>query len=95
MGVVMKQFIDRFKAMEKIANETLAANPEALVGVDSLPGSEHDAKVPEEAKKPNEEVTPLAPRPHPEPSQVAMQSPSTRVSLRWIRRSPIRRRNLS
>ena len=57
MGVVMKQFIDRFKAMEKIANETLAANPEALVGVDSLPGSEHDAKVPEEAKKPNKEVT--------------------------------------
>lgn len=57
MGVVMKQFIDRFKAMEKIANETLAANPEALVGVESLPGSEHDAKVPEEAKKPNEEVT--------------------------------------
>lgn len=57
MGVVMKQFIDRFKAMEKIANETLAANPEALVGVESLPGSEHDAKVPEEAKKPNDEVT--------------------------------------
>ena len=57
MGVVMKQFIDRFKAMEKVANETLAANPDALVGVESLPGSEHDAKVPEEAKKPNEEVT--------------------------------------
>lgn len=57
MGVVMKQFIDRFKAMEKIANETLAANPDAIVGVESLPGSEHDAKVPEEAKKPNEEVT--------------------------------------
>ena len=57
MGVVMKQFIDRFKAMEKIANETLAANPEALVGVESLPGSEHDAKVPEEAKKPDAEVT--------------------------------------
>lgn len=56
MGVAMKQFIDRFKAMEKIANETLAENPEALVGVDSLPGSEHDAKVPEDAKKPNEEV---------------------------------------
>lgn len=56
MGVAMKQFIDRFKAMEKIANETLAENPEALVGVDSLPGSEHDAKVPEEAKKPDEEV---------------------------------------
>ena len=53
----MKQFIDRFKAMEKVANETLAANPEALVGVDSLPGSEHDAKVPEDAKKPDEEVT--------------------------------------
>lgn len=52
----MKQFIDRFKAMEKIANETLAANPEALVGVDSLPGSEHDAKVPDSAKKPDEEV---------------------------------------
>lgn len=57
MGVAMKQFIDRFKAMEKIANETLAANPEALVGVDSLPGAEHDAKVPEEAKKPDPEVT--------------------------------------
>jgi len=57
MAVVMKQFIDRFKSLEKVANETLAANPEALVGVDSLPGSEHDAKVPEEAKKPDEEVT--------------------------------------
>jgi polyhydroxyalkanoate synthesis regulator phasin len=56
MAVVMKQFIDRFKAMEKIANETLAANPEALVGVDSLPGSEHDVKVPEDAKKPDKEV---------------------------------------
>lgn len=56
MGVVMKQFIDRFKAMEKIANETLAANPEALVGIDSLPGSEHAAKVPDSAKKPDEEV---------------------------------------
>ena len=57
MAIMMKQFIDRFKAMEKVANETLAANPEALVGVDSLPGSEHDAKVPEDAKKPDEEVT--------------------------------------
>lgn len=57
MAVVMKQFLDRFAAMEKIANETLAANPEALVGVNSLPGSEHDAPVPAEAKKPNEEVT--------------------------------------
>ena len=56
MGIVMKQFIDKFKAMEKVANETLAANPEALVGIDSLPGAEHDAKVPEEAKKPNAEV---------------------------------------
>lgn len=56
MGVVMKQFIDRFAAMEKMANETLAKDPEALVGVDSLPGSEHDAKVPEEAKKPDAEV---------------------------------------
>jgi len=57
MAIPMKQFIDRFKAMEKVANETLAAEPEALVGVDSLPGSEHDAKVPAEAKKPDEEVT--------------------------------------
>jgi hypothetical protein len=52
----MKQFIDKFKAMEKVANETLAANPEALAGVDSMPGSEHDAKVPAEAKKPDPEV---------------------------------------
>ena len=57
MAVLMKQFIDKFKAMEKIANETLAENPEALVGVDSLPGSEHDAKVPADAKKPDEEVS--------------------------------------
>lgn len=56
MGVVMKQFIDRFKAMEKIANETLAENPEALVGVSTMPGSEHDQKVPQEAKKPDPEV---------------------------------------
>lgn len=56
MAVVMKQFIDKFKAMEKVANETLAADPEALAGVDSMPGSEHDAKVPAEAKKPNPEV---------------------------------------
>ena len=56
MAVVMKQFIDKFKAMEKVANETLAANPEALAGVDSMPGSEHDAKVPAEAKKPDPEV---------------------------------------
>lgn len=56
MAIMMKQFIEKFKAMEKVANETLAANPEALVGVDSLPGSEHDAKVPEDAKKPDEEV---------------------------------------
>ena len=57
MAIIMKQFIDQFKAMEKVANETLAANPAALVGIDSLPGSEHDEKVPEEAKKPDEEVT--------------------------------------
>ena len=56
MGIVMKQFIDKFKAMEKVANETLAADPEALVGVDSMPGSEHDQKVPQEAKKPDAEV---------------------------------------
>ena len=55
-AIVMKQFIDRFKAMEKIANETLAANPEALVGVSDLPGSEHDAKAPAEAKKDDKEV---------------------------------------
>ena len=57
MAIIMKQFIDQFKAMEKVANETLAANPATLVGIDSLPGSEHDEKVPEEAKKPDEEVT--------------------------------------
>lgn len=56
MAVMLKQLIDRFEAMEKIANETLAADPEALVGVDSMPGSEHDQKVPAEAKKPDEEV---------------------------------------
>ena len=55
-AIVMKQFIDRFKAMEKIANETLAANPEALVGVSKLPGSEHDAPAPGEAKKDDKEV---------------------------------------
>jgi len=56
MAIKLNQFIDRFKAMEKVANETLAANPEALVGVNSLPGSEHDEKVPAEAKKPDAEV---------------------------------------
>ena len=55
-AIVMKQLIDRFKAMEKIANETLAANPEALVGVSELPGSEHDAPAPGEAKKDDKEV---------------------------------------
>jgi len=53
MAVKLNEFIDRFKAMEKVANETLAADPKALAGVDSMPGSEHDAKVPEEAKKPD------------------------------------------
>lgn len=57
MAIKLKEYIDKFRAMEKVANETLAADPEALVGVDSLPGSEHDAKVPEEAKKPDAEVT--------------------------------------
>ena len=56
MAVMLKQLIDRFEAMEKIANETLAAKPEALAGVDSMPGSEHDQNVPAEAKKPDEEV---------------------------------------
>lgn len=56
MGLMLKHYIDRFAAMEKKANETLAADPAALIGVDSLPGSEHDAKVPEEAKKPDPEV---------------------------------------
>ena len=56
MAVMLKQLIEKFEAMEKIANETLAAEPEALVGVDSMPGSEHDQKVPAEAKKPDEEV---------------------------------------
>lgn len=56
MAIKLNEFIDRFKAMEKVANETLAANPEALVGVDSMPGSEHDQKVPADAKKPDKEV---------------------------------------
>lgn len=56
MGIMLKQYLDRFAAMEKKANETLSAEPEALVGVNSLPGSEHDQKVPEEAKKPDKEV---------------------------------------
>ena len=55
-AIVIKQLIDRFKAMEKVANETLAANPEALVGVSELPGSEHDAPAPGEAKKDDKEV---------------------------------------
>lgn len=56
MAVMLSQFIDKFKAMEKIANETLAADPEALVGVDSMPGAEHDKPVPADAKKPDPEV---------------------------------------
>ena len=56
MAIPLKQYLDRFAAIEKKANETLSATPDALVGVDSLPGSEHDAKVPEDAKKPDEEV---------------------------------------
>ena len=53
---MLKQYLDRFAAMEKKANETLSAEPEALIGVNSLPGSEHDQKVPEDAKKPDAEV---------------------------------------
>ena len=53
----MKDLLDRFASMQKAAEETLAAQPGALVGVNDLPGSEHDAKVPAEAKKPNPEVT--------------------------------------
>lgn len=53
----MKQLLDRFASMEKAAQATLAAEPGALVGVNDLPGSEHDAKVPAEAKKPDAEVT--------------------------------------
>lgn len=56
MAISLKQMIDRFTKMEKAANETLAADPKALVGVESIPGAEHDAKVPEEAKKPDSEV---------------------------------------
>lgn len=56
MAVMMKQLLDRFASMEKAAQATLAAEPGALVGVDSLPGSEHDAKVPADAKKPDAEV---------------------------------------
>lgn len=57
MAVRMKDLLDRFASMQKAAEETLAAQPGALVGVNDLPGSEHDAKVPAEAKKPNPEVT--------------------------------------
>lgn len=57
MATVMKEFIDRFAQMEKLANETLAAEPGALVGVKDLPGSEHDAPVPASAKEPDKEVT--------------------------------------
>ena len=57
MATVMKEFIDRFAQMEKLANETLAAEPGALVGVKDLPGSEHDATVPASAKEPDKEVT--------------------------------------
>jgi len=56
MGSVLKDIIKRFENIEKRANETLAANPGALVGVDNMPGSEHDANVPAEAKKPDAEV---------------------------------------
>lgn len=56
MAISLKQMIDKFTKMEKAANETLAADPAALVGVESIPGAEHDAKVPEEAKKPDAEV---------------------------------------
>ena len=56
MAIALKEMIEQFAAMEKAANETLAATPEALVGVESLPGAEHDAKVPESAKKPDKEV---------------------------------------
>jgi hypothetical protein len=56
MAISIKQMLDRFSSMEKAAQATLAAEPGALVGVDSLPGSEHDAKVPADAKKPDAEV---------------------------------------
>lgn len=56
MATVMKEFIDRFAQMQKLANETLAAEPGALVGVKDLPGSEHDATVPASATEPDKEV---------------------------------------
>ena len=53
----MKDLLDRFASMQKAAEETLAAEPGALVGVKEMPGSEHDAQVPASAKKPDAEVT--------------------------------------
>lgn len=57
MSVKMKDLLDRFASMQKAAEETLAAEPGALVGVKDMPGSEHDAQVPASAKKPDAEVT--------------------------------------
>ena len=57
MAVKMKDLLDRFASMQKAAEETLAAEPGALVGVKEMPGSEHDAQVPASAKKPDAEVT--------------------------------------
>jgi len=57
MALPLNQLIQQFNRLEKLANETLAAEPGALVGVDSLPGSEHDEKVPKDAEKPDPEVT--------------------------------------
>lgn len=56
MAVRMKELLDRFANMEKAAQETLAAEPGALVGVNDLPGSEHDKPVPADAKKSDKEV---------------------------------------
>ena len=57
MAYALNQILKEFEKMQKVANETLSASPDALVGVDSLPGSEHDANVPSSAKKPDKEAT--------------------------------------
>ena len=56
MAVQLNQFLERFERMEKLAQATLPKNPGGLDGIDSMPGSEHDSKAPDEAKQPNKEV---------------------------------------
>lgn len=59
MGVPLKQMMDRFEAIEKIAHAKIAEDPtgtENSAELTGVPGSEKDIKVPVEAKKPDEEV---------------------------------------